>query len=151
MLSEFRTGIGIPSEDFSEGSGTDADETCSVTNFLANGIPDYPINGATSTMKITGSTKTYINQLWLSMGSTQLLGHYSHTTDGVSYYTNGDEILCPSARQAQITWSCGSRHMELISIKEPKGCEYHFKLEVNCCQGMTSFFLVSTKRYTKRE
>ena len=109
------------------------DQTCSVANFLANGIPDYPISGDFDTFSITGSIKTSINQF---DGSTYRLGDYSHTTDGVSYYTNGDDTWCGSARQAQITWYCGDTHIELTSATEPTQCEYHFELEINCCHGM---------------
>ena len=113
---------------------------CSVTDFLADGIPDYPLNGY-----ITGSTRTVIRNL---DGNNYTLGWYSHTIDGVSYYTNGSDAGCGSARQAQITWYCGDRHIELTSASEPKSCEYHFELEINCCQGMkyiVNFFCNSNK------
>ena len=112
------------------------DQTCSVTSVLANGIPDSPVNGGWDTYVITGSTQTSITQHDTVHGSNYLLGSYSHTTDAVSYYTNGDDRYCGSARRAQLTWNCGDRHMELIGHSEPITCEYHFEIEIQCCQGM---------------
>jgi len=62
------------------------DQTCSVANFLANGIPDYPISGGTSSMNITGSTKTFLNQLWLSDESTWLIGQ-------TPFFIRGSKLL----------------------------------------------------------
>mgnify|MGYP000637956847 CR=1 FL=1 len=57
-------------------------KTCTATNFLGNGIPDYPVTGGSNSMfNITGSTKTSITQLWFADGNNYLIGHYSHTTD----------------------------------------------------------------------
>ena len=60
------------------------DRTCSVTNFLANGIPDYQVNGGWRDFIIAGSTTTFINQQNTQNGKNYRVGTYSHTTDGVS-------------------------------------------------------------------
>ena len=112
------------------------DLTCSVTNFLANGIPDYQLNGGWSRFIITGSTTTSINQQNTQSGNNYLVGTYSHSTNGVSYYLNGDDVYCKRVRNAKITWKCGDRHMELTGMSEPNQCEYHLEIEINCCQGM---------------
>jgi len=126
----------------------EVDQTCSITSFLANGIPDYPVNSGFNSRTtnrytnrwifnsygITGSTKTSIAQHDRNHGGSYLLGYYSHTTDAVSYYTNGHRRHCGKARRAQLTWNCGDRHMELVGASEPVKCEYHFEIEVKCCQ-----------------
>ena len=113
------------------------DHGCSITRVLENGIPDSTVNGGWDDFVITGSTKTAITQHDTVYGDSVLLGHYSHTTDGVSYYTYpGDDHVCSRARRAQLTWKCGERHMELIGHSEPVQCEYHFEIEIQCCLGI---------------
>ena len=62
------------------------------------------------------------------------LGSYSHTLDGVSYYTNGDIDGCRRPRESKIRWKCGNRHMQIVSGWEPAICQYEFVIEINCCQ-----------------
>ena len=112
------------------------DQTCSLTRVLEHGIPDSTVDGGWDDYVITGSTKTAITQHDTVYGDSFLLGHYSHTSDGVSYYTNGDDLYCGRARRAQLTWKCGERHMELIGHSEPKRCKYHFEIEIQCCLGI---------------
>ena len=109
-------------------------EECSITDALAGGIPDIPITGGWSHFILSGTTKSGIIQHDTKFDQVEyFLGRYSHTSDAVSYYTNGDSLYCGRPRTSQVTWKCGNRHLEVVSAREPVVCEYHIEIEINCC------------------
>ena len=69
---------------------------------MANGIPDYQINGGWRDFIITGSTTTLINQQNKKYGEKYLVGTYSHTTDGVSQCSK-NTVCCVSVSGSQKT------------------------------------------------
>ena len=119
----------------------DATNSCSISEALEGGIPDVPLTGGWDSSTISGTTMTAITQH--DGDHTYLLGTYSHTVNGLSYYTNGDSTWCGRPRTAQITWICGERHLEVVHADEPESCEYHFQVEIDCCRETWSgmFFL----------
>ena len=121
-------------------------QNCSITEALAGGIPDIPITaGGWDDYLLTGAARSSLTQKapssnklskihdGISYGGYSL-GSYSHTLDGVSYYTNGDIDGCRRPRESKIRWKCGNRHMQIVSGWEPAICQYEFVMEINCCQ-----------------
>jgi hypothetical protein len=111
-------------------------EECALSGALKGGIPDIVLTD--DSYGITGTTRSSLTQrTWSSSRGGYSLGTYSHTENGVSYYTNGDIARCAKPRETKITWKCGHRHTRVVSSKEPVPCEYEFEVEIDCCKDLT--------------
>jgi hypothetical protein len=110
------------------------DENCKIADALASGLPDVSITGGWNHYTISGTTQSGITQH--DGEYSYFLGSLSSTSNGISYYIDGDDIHCNKPRISQIAWKCGSRHLQVISSSEPVECEYHFEVEIDCCYGI---------------
>ena len=109
--------------------------------YLEDGIPDHSITGRWSKYTIGGSFHTQIIQTEKGSGEKWYLGHYRNTTGATTFYDDGtycDPIK--AGRSAEISWRCGTRNYEIISIIEPSTCFYRLIGELRCnnltCKGL---------------